>query len=178
VLDTFQSNPQNIRNYSVSNIQLYQIYNEPTWVATFYQSNTSGQVFQAIGMVDARHLTGANVIMAPNKTQALADYAQWLADHVISGSAPVPTGTTSTVQGTVVRISSATQSGTTVYSMLISGQTRIFQAGLALSPELPLVQPGDIVRATFLDTGQSVVTLTSFTDTNIMLATPTGTPAG
>ncbi|HEX6542540.1 MAG TPA: hypothetical protein VF040_12350, partial [Ktedonobacterales bacterium] len=53
---TFKSNPNNIRNYEVGNVQLYQIYNEPTWVATFVQKNDYGGSFQSVGIVDARHL--------------------------------------------------------------------------------------------------------------------------
>ena len=87
-----QSNPQNIRNYNVGAVQLYQIYNEPTWVATFVQKNDFGDSFQAVGIVDARHLSGANVIMASTKSEALAQYAQWLADNNVAGSAPTPTG--------------------------------------------------------------------------------------
>ncbi len=60
--------------------------------------------------------------------------------------------------------------------MTVTGQTRIFKAGLALSPELPLAQPGDTVTLTFLDTGQDVVTLTSFSDQSIPLSGPTPTP--
>jgi hypothetical protein len=79
VQTTFSSNPENIRGYLVSNLQLYDIFGEPTWVATFYQPDPFGEVFQAVGIVDARHLSGSNVIMAPTKSQALAEYAQWLA---------------------------------------------------------------------------------------------------
>ncbi len=174
VKTTFESNPQNIRAYSVSNVQLYSIYGEPTWVATFTQGQTVGESFQAVGMVDAKHLNGANVIMASSKSLALASYSQWLADHNIQTQA-TPSGKTVTLQGRVTRVSSATQNGTTVYYLLLEGQTRIFEAGLALNPELPLVQPGDQVRMSYLDTGQSYVTLTSFDDLNIQVSA--GSPA-
>ena len=173
----FKSSPQNIRDYNPSNVQLYSIYGEPTWVTSFVQPNDYGESFQAVGIVDARHLNGADVIIAPSKTEALAEYRQWLADHNIQTGA-TPTGKPVTVQGRVTRVSAATQNGTTVYYLLLDGQTRIFEAGLALSPKLPLVQPGDTVRLTFLDTGQNVVTLTSFDDANIQVGagTPTPTP--
>ena len=174
---TFQGNPKNIRVYKVGNVQLYQIYGEPTWVATFVQDNTFGQSFQAVGIVDARHLSGANVIMEPTKTQALAAYTQWLADQNIHAPGVTPSGQTATVEGRVTRINAATELGTTVYSFLIEGQSRIFKAGLNLSPKLPLVQPGDQVRVTYLDTGQSVVTLTSFDDISIPVAAATPSPA-
>ena len=176
VESTFTSNPQNIRNYDVGAVQLYQIYNEPTWVATFVQKNDFGGSFQAVGIVDARHLSGANVIMASTKSEALAQYAQWLADNNVAGSAPTPTGKSVTITGQVTRINAATERGTTVYSMLLDGQTRIFKAGLALSPELPLVQPGDTVTVTYLDTQETVVTLTAFSDASIHVSGTQSTP--
>lgn len=174
VKTTFESNPANIKNYTVANLQLYQIYNEPTWVATFVQQQTSfGENFQAVGLVDARHLSGANVIMRADKSDALAGYAQWLASQPGNGGVVAPTGQSVTITGKVQRVSAAIESGSTVYSMLIAGQTRIFKAPIALNPELPLVQPGDQVRVTFLDTGLSVVTLTQFDDLSIHVAAPT-----
>jgi hypothetical protein len=174
VVHAFESNPQNIRNYKVGNVQLYQIYKEPTWVATFVQENAYGQSFQAVGIVDARQLNGANVIMASNKQDALAAYARWLQDRNVGGST-VPTGKQVTVQGSVTRIQAATENGTSVYYLLISGQTRIFRAPLGLSPELPLVQPGDQVRVQFADTGQSVITVSAFDDLSIPVGTPAAT---
>lgn len=172
---TFAQNPQNIRNFTVSNVQLYQIYGEPTWVCTFVQESDFGEIFQAVGMVDARHLTGANVIMQQSKTAALAAYAQWLADHNVSAPGVTPSGQTTTLTGKVARISSAVQNNTSVYYIYLDGQTRIFEAGIALSPQLPLVQVGDTVKVTFLDTGQSVVTLTAFSDQSLPVSAPSPT---
>jgi hypothetical protein len=176
VANTLTSNPANIQHYGVGSLQLYQIYGEPTWVATFTHNVDGGEIFEAVGIVDARHLSGANVIMAPSKAQAMAQYAQWLADHNVQGNGVAPSGTETTVSGTVERISSAMQNGTTVYYLLINGQSRIFEAPLSLSPELPLVQAGDQIQGTYLDTGLATVTLDSFTDLDIHVsgsATPT-----
>jgi hypothetical protein len=175
VQTTFKSNPKNLRNYDVSAVQLYQIFGVPTWVAIFVQQTDSGETFQAVGMVDARHLIGADVIMESNKANALAAYAQSLAGG--TGQGPSSSGQTVQVQGTVQRISAATQNGNTVYSMLLQGQTRIFQAPLSVNAELPLVQVGDTVQLTYVETGQTAVTVTAFNDLNIQLATPTAVPA-
>jgi hypothetical protein len=181
VQSTFAANPANTGGYLVSNIQLYDIYGEPTWIATFYEPDPFGEIFQAVGLVDARHLSGANVIMAPNKSQALAEYAGWLLDNDIQTGKHEPTGAQVTVQGKVLRISSEVEAGTTVYSMLLAGQPQhIFEAGLVTSRELPLVQPGDTVAGTYLDTGELVITFTSFTDLSLPLGSPTpgaATPA-
>ena len=166
VTQTFAGNPANLQHYDVGSVQLYQIFGEPTWVATFVKSNNSGQNFAAVGMVDARHLTNANVIMAPDKSQALAEYAQYLASANVSTGVS-PSGQQVTLDGKITRISSATQNGSAIYYFTLDGQSKIFEAGIALSPKLPLAQPGDSVHITYLDTGESTVTLTSFDDSSI-----------
>jgi len=176
VVQTMTSNPQNIRDYGVGSLQLYQIYDEPTWIATFVRDNEFGQTFQAVGIVDAKRMAPANVIMAPTKSEALAQYAQWLAANNVQGQGPVATGKKVELEGKVERISSATQNGTTVYYILLEGQQRIFLASLNLSAKLPLVQPGDQVKVTYLDTGQSVETLTAFDDLSIHASAPTPAP--
>ena len=180
VKTAFSSNPGNIRNYDVSTPQLYSIYGRPTWVATFTQANASGATFQAVGMVAADDLNGANVQMAPTRDAALSLYSQWLANNSkgsSGGGGPSSTGTTGvTMAGKVVRVSPTTVSGSTVYYLWVAGQTHIFTASLSISSLLPLVQTGDMVSGTYLDTGQQVVSLTSFADASITLPTPTPVP--
>lgn len=171
VTTLFKSSQRNIGSYTPANVELYDIYGEPTWVTSYVVPNDYGESFQAVGIVDAQHLSGANVIVAPTKDEALAEYRQWLDDHNIQTGAAA-SGKPTTVTGTVARVSETTRNGTTVYYLRLVGQTRIFEAGLALSAELPLVQPGDSVSVTFLDTGQNVVTLTAFDDTNLAAGTP------
>ena len=90
VTNAFQSNPHNIRNYSVSSVQLYSIYGEPTWVAIFVQSASIGSTFQAVGFLDARDVQGANVQMESSRDAALSDYNGWLASHGNSAMAVLP----------------------------------------------------------------------------------------
>jgi hypothetical protein len=177
VHDTIQSTRANIRGYNVASIQLYQIYNTPTWVAIFVQTTSSGDIFQDVGIVDARNLNGSNVQFEPTLGQALQDYQQWLTSQGNGGSGAPTGGTTQTVKGKVLRISSVQQSTNTVYYIQIAGQNVIFTANLSLSPKLPLVQPGDTVTGTYLNTGGTVENFTTFDDLNINLSSPaSGTP--
>ncbi len=80
------------------------------------------------------------------------------------------------MSGKVLRIAPTTISGNTVYYLWVEGQSHIFTATLSISNVLPLVQPGDQVAGTYLETGQQVVALTSFTDSTITLPTPTPAP--
>ncbi len=174
VESTFRGNPHNLRGYDVGAVQLYQIFGVPTWVAVFVQQNNSGEQYQAVGMVDARHLIGSNVVMAPTKAEALAAYAQSLGESSVTGG-PTSSGLQVSVKGKITRISAAVENNSSVYYILISGQTRIFQAALSLSAELPLMREGDTVEGTYIDTGHSVVTLTSINDLDIQLTTPVAT---
>src|SRR5215467_1833352 len=184
VSDTIQSTRANIRGYTVASIQLYQIYNTPTWVAIFVQSTASGDIFQDVGMVDARNLNGSNVQFEPTLSQALQDYQQWLVQQGVPGNNPT-SGTTQTATGKVLRVSSVQQGTNTIYYIQIAGQGKIFTANLALSPKLPLVEPGDTVTGSYFNTGGTVVNFTSFDDLTIILGItptpgtlPTPTPGG
>ena len=178
VSNTIQSTRANIRGYSVDSIQLYQIYNTPTWVAIFVQTTQSGDIYQAVGIVDARNLNGSNVQFEPTLAQGLTDYQQWLTQQGNGVNTPTK-GTTQTAMGKVLRISAVQQGTNTIYYIQLQGQSVIFTANLSLSPKLPLVQPGDIINGEYLNTGGTVVNFTRFDDLSINLGgTPTPGPSG
>jgi hypothetical protein len=180
VQNTFQSTRANILRYNVDSFQLYQICGQPTWVAIY----SSGGIFQDVGVLDAKNLNGSNVQFEATLSKALDDYKLWLAQQGIPNDCGGTTsgGTQQTVTGKILRISSVQQGGNTIYYIQISGQNLIFTANLALSPKLPLVQPGDSVTGTYLKTtGQAgqTVDLKTFDDLTIKLGvTPTPTPGG
>ena len=180
VNSTFASTRANIRNYSVTSTQLYQIGGAPTWVAIYAQTTDSGDIFQAVGVVDARALNGNNVQFESNLPAALNDYTQWLTQQGSGGGGSGGvTPTNKTVTGKVLRISSVQQGTNTIYYLQVAGQKVIFTANLSLSAKLPLVQQGDTVTVTYLPTTQTVVNLQSFDDTSINLGvTPTPGAAG
>lgn len=178
VSSTIQSTRSNIRGYSVDSIQLYQLYNTPTWVAIFVQTTDSGAIFQAVGIVDARNLNGSNVQYETTLASAMQDYQQWLLQQGSSPGGGPTSGTTQTVTGKVLRVSSVQQGSNTIYYLEIAGQNLIFRANLSLSPKLPLVQPGDTVTGTYLNTGSQTVDFQTFDDLTINLnATPSPTPS-
>jgi len=183
VVSTFEKNPVNLQHYSVTSTQLYSIFGQPTWVGIFTQTNSQGDTFQAVALLDAHSLNGGDVQMAPTLNQALSLYQQWQATntHGTSNGNPNPGSTQGSVSGKVIRVAPTSSTNGTVYYIWIEGQSSIFTAPLSLSPLLPLVQPGDIVTATYAGTftsnsGVPVITLTSFNDTSIQLATPTVNP--
>lgn len=177
VSNTIQSTRANIRGYNVDSIQLYQIFNTPTWIAIFVQTTSSGDIYQAVGMVDAKNLNGSNVQFETTLTAALQDYQQWLLQQANNGSGAT-SGTTKTITGKVLRISVVQQGSNTIYYLQIAGQNLIFRANLVLSPKLPLVQAGDTITGTYLNTGNQTVDFQTFDDLTINLnAPPALTPA-
>jgi hypothetical protein len=182
VSNTIQSTRANIRNYTVDSIQLYEIYNTPTWIAIFAQTTDSGDIYQAVGLVDAHNLNGSNVQFEPTLSQGLVDYQQWLSQQGTGGGNTPTSGTTKTVTGKVLRISSVQQGTNTIYYIQIQGQSIIFTANLSLSSKLPLVQAGDTIKGTYLSTGGTVQNFQSFDDLSINLnptgGTPTPVPGG
>ena len=176
VTSTFQSTRANIRAYSVASVG-YQIYNTPTWVAIYAQNTSSGDIFQAVGLVDAREPNGNNVQFDPDLASGLQDYQQWLTTQQSSGNSG---GTNSsqpqTVTGKVLRISSVIQGTSTIYYLQIAGQPYIFTANLSLSPKLPLVQTGDTVTMTYSGNTGNVVNLQTFDDTSIQIGSSSTSP--
>lgn len=178
VSNTIKSTRANIRGYDVDSIQLYQIYNTPTWVAIFVQTTSSGDIYQDVGLVDAHNLNGSNVQFEPTLAQGLQDYQQWLAQQGNGGNTPTG-GTTRTVTGKVLRISAVQQGTNTIYYIQIKGQSVIFTANLALSPKLPLVQIGDTIKGDYFNTTGSVINFKTFDDLSITLggtSPPVATP--
>lgn len=176
VTKTFQSTRANIRNYDVSSVQLYQIYNTPTWVATYTQNTASGAIFQAVGLVSAKELNGGNVQFETDLPTALRDYQQWLTQQGNGTNVGAGGGNTmQTVTGKVLRVSSVQQGSNTVFYLQIEGQSVIFTANLSLSPKLPLVSPNDTVTGTYTASSGTVINLKTFDDTSINLTQPGGT---
>jgi hypothetical protein len=173
VSNTFSSTRANIKNYTVDSVQLYQIFNTPTWVAIYVQQTDSGDIFQAVGLVDARNLNGGNVQFDTTLSQGLSDYQQWITQQGGGTGGNVPTGgTTQTVTGKVLRVSSVTQGSNVTYFLQVAGQAELFKADLSLSPKLPLVQPGDTISGTYLNTGGTVQSFQTFDDSSIVIGSP------
>ncbi len=171
VSSTFKSTRANIRNYNVTSTQLYQINGAPTWVAIYSQSTASGDIFQAVGVVDARSLNGNNVQFEATLPAALNDYTQWLTQQGSGGGGGTGGGgtTAQTVTAKVLRISPVQQGSNTIYYLQLAGQKVIFTANLSLSAKLPLTQVGDTVKITYSPTTQSVINVQSFDNSNINL---------
>ncbi len=155
VIDAFQHSPRNLKGYKIGHLQLYSINGEPTWVGIYVQpAGEHGSTFAAVGMLDARHVQGANVVMTSDKRSALTAYASYLAGagasipgHIAKAGQPG-----NTVHGQISRIGWTVVDGQPVYTLKITGDPHTFTATLKVRQDLPLVHEGDAVTLTYLDT--------------------------
>lgn len=178
VANVFEKAPGNLRNYSVGSVRFYNLYGQPTWVAIYEQTNNYGATFQSVGIVNAQHLDGANVIMADNIGDALSGYQTWLA----TAGTKVQTGTSASAgasyTGTVTRINQTVESGKTVFYLMLSGSGHVYRVDPTLKGFQPNTEVGDKVRVGYIETQQQVVSLSAFDNLTIdsLATTPTPTP--
>lgn len=158
VTDAFEHSPRNLKGYKIGHLQLYSINGEPTWVGIYVQpAGSHGTTFAAIGMLDARHVQGANVVMASDKRSALAAYASYLATARQGGGGHVPKAgqPSKVVSGKVFRIGWTVVDGQTVYTFKVVGDPHTFSATLKVRPDLALVHEGDSITLSYLETGEA-----------------------
>lgn len=158
VRDAFEHNPKNLKGYKIAHLQLYSINGEPTWVGIYVQpAGAHGTTFAAIGMLDARHVQGANVVMAPDKRSALSAYSSYLASAGSGNGIRVAQGgqPSKVVTGTIYRIGFTVVDNQTLYTIKLTDDPHVFTATLKVRGDLPLVREGDTVRLTYLDTSET-----------------------
>jgi hypothetical protein len=173
VTNTFAKAPWNLKNYNVSSVQLYTLYGKPTWVAIYTTEQNGGESFQGIGLVAAADLNGTSVIASTSKDVALAQYSSWLASQG-DGQGPVAQTQKTAVAGSIYRINCTAG----LCSFIITGNSHVFTAQMpanasivsSIPSYLPLVQPGDKVQLTYVDTNESTQAVTLFSDMTLLAA--------
>ncbi len=163
ITSVFQNSPENLRGYMVDSVQLYSIHGVPTWFCIFVQSQGEhGSSLAAVGLVDAKHASGANVIMAPNLDSALNRYYHYLASGALSKSEIAELGITKSSKGKISDIGVSVQNGESVYFFTLEGDSHLFTATLKVNHSLPLLKTGQDVSLSYIDTNseeESVSTL-------------------
>ncbi len=167
VVKAFTTSSKNIKSLHPVHPSLHRIYGELTWVASYISPDTNqdnAEPFQAVGLVSAFNIDGANIIMEEFKQDALAAYRK----HLARGSAnraPEEGRIDKIVKGVVVDVATAVVRGETNYFIrLDSDPYHIFQGVIGESIELPFVKVGSSVIITYLDVGKIRVDITSYDD--------------
>jgi hypothetical protein len=160
---SFPGSPVQLNHLSIESTQLYSIYGHPTWVAIYARSVGVGSAFAGIAFLDALDPQPANVVFGESRDAALANYRAYLAGQHQAGTIQSKGTLGKPVSGVVSRIGGSLINGQWMYTLTITGDKHIFQANVTASPALlPLVQAGDQVSFTFLDTGERVAAIGNF----------------
>ncbi|MGZ6281837.1 MAG: hypothetical protein ACXWQ5_00965 [Ktedonobacterales bacterium] len=162
----FKGAPGNIQKYSHEGAQLVNLYGRLAWITTYTTSSGVGDSFASVGIVDATpgRLTANNVIMDKTLSQALTDFQTYIATSGVPGAQPTATGNVKTLTASVTSIQSYVTGGKTVYALIFKGVPHVFHADESVYNLLPFVQAGDSVTITYIETGQSDVSIQSIKD--------------
>ncbi|MBC7996783.1 MAG: YIP1 family protein [Leptolyngbya sp.] len=166
VVETMQNARDNVKHYPVESVQLYSIYGELTWVAIYATPQEIGASFGGIGIMRAFTQNAADVIFANDKQTALRLYATQLAHTNNGGTSISQTMKQSKViTGKIKRIAllpSSLNGGSPTYLFVLAGDSRIYLVSRDSYPRIPLVEKGDAVVFTFLDTKSQETAVNTF----------------
>lgn len=126
--------------YRAGSPVLYNLGGIPTYIMPMKDKEG---LLKAVAFVSVENYNLVGV--GPDMESALRSYRQNLAQTGMGG---LGTGDLkpSVFQGKVLRISPVVQHGESYYFLLLEGQPQVFVGTAALSPKLPLAQPGDLVE--------------------------------
>jgi hypothetical protein len=170
VSQAFQKIQANTNNkMDVQSVQLYQIEGRPTWVAIYGIAQDNGtESFAGVGFVDAHSLDSANVQFANNRQDALNAYKGWIAGGGGNSGNISQQGAKSTpVTGVIKRIGWNLVAGTSTYFVSIVGDDHTFTITSKVYDSLALVQPGDTVTLSYIDSKEKQEAVTTFSDPSV-----------
>jgi hypothetical protein len=179
VLNSFTTAKKNIKSFRPVHPSIHSIYGELTWVVSYISESVDlddSASFQAVGLIPASNVQGANVIYAEQKSRAFAEYRQFLAQGT-SSQAPEENSLTKMIEGTVTNVAHATIEGNTNYFITLDVDvTHVFQGVIGENIELPFVKNGVRVRITYLDVGKARVDIMDYDDLEMELTAGSTAP--
>ena len=170
----FQKAPQNLRNFDVENVQLYQIDGTPTYVCSYTTSGgTGGTVVQAVGLMPAYSVQGSSVTMTSDYPSALLQYGQYLVIHAQPQQKVTGTSNFPKVNGRIQSVKQVDISGTTQYEIQIKGDAHIWVLSIKVSELAPFVQTDDQVSFSYAESGTRIENVLIFDDYRLDQEFPT-----
>jgi len=156
----------NIKHYPVESVQLYNINGNLTWVAVYTSPQSIGKSFGGIGILQAHKQDASDVIFANDKKTALRLYSSQLARTDGGGDHVSQTANQSKqITGRILRIAplpTGQLAGAATYVFVIEGDRHTFVVTRDNFNRIPLVQQGDEVTFTYLDTGDDETAVNTF----------------
>lgn len=148
---TMAGAPQNrMYNYTVENLELYNIYGRLTWVAVYTKPQTLGSTFGAIGFMDASKQEVSDVAYGTDLQSALADYASKL-NGTSAGMGASQGNQAIAFEGHIWRIAA---DGTAWRFQLAGDSKHYFEITSSTFLGAPLLRDGDSVKGTYMDMHQ------------------------
>ncbi|HEY3367070.1 MAG TPA: hypothetical protein VGK74_18610 [Symbiobacteriaceae bacterium] len=150
------------QKYSAGYPLPYNVYGRFTWVVPVLDSPGNGQLM-SVSLVSA---DAGTVSSGKNMPDALRQFKARMSGA--KGAGPTDTAKLVKVEGTVARISPATDQGTSMYYLILTSMPgKVFTAPLGMSPYLPVTKPDDKVALEYADTTETLVPVTSFRNLNL-----------
>jgi hypothetical protein len=138
------------QHYDVDAIQFYKIRGVKTWVAIYsLDHGDAGKSFAGIGFLDAENANASDVRFGTSREQALDNYYAYLDTRGDNGDSITESVTKKTLTGKIFRIGASPLNGQFIYTIVLSGDARIFTVPATSSKLLPVAQPGDQVTLSF-----------------------------
>jgi hypothetical protein len=157
ILTAVNSSVSNFDGWRATMPVPYHLYGEMAWVVPVISNDG---IFQKLAIVRSDN---SRVALGGTKQEALREF-QRLRTTRGNEISPSESAVLTTVTVRVDRVYGDVQNGTTVYHLWSSqAPDRIYTATSQVSPQIPILQSGDLVEVRFMETSEQVVPITSIT---------------
>ena len=142
----------------------YNVYGVLTYIIPVDSHTSSGNIFQAVGFVDAM---SKHAVVRETKELALEEYKDYLATKNINKVALTSESQNRFLTGIVQRIGEVTQSGKSSFRLWLDDSDAIFSVNPTFFPVVSVTNVNDKVNITYIDTGDTVLEVGKFSNENV-----------
>jgi len=141
------------------------IYNILGTMASIIPLLGANHTYQGVAIVK---LDNGQVAIGDDQYVALREYQKLIS---MSGQqiSPELAHAHKSISGKISRISHEVKGNETMYYILLENGDQLFTGASELSPKLPMAQPGDDAKLSFIETNESVVPMLGFDDISLRL---------
>ena|GEM_PF-1761839 len=171
IIGFFKDSTKNIRKHEPTNLGLYRVYGESIWIGSMVKEGTSDNddegyptpaSYAATGIMRASKSEANNAIIGTSPQDAFDQLSVQIATQPLTDGPPNPDAQKAEVTGFIDRVNiySDPNTGSVLVLRLNSigkSDEHIYRGRISYdqAAEFVLLQPGDTVKITFLDTGKT-----------------------
>lgn len=140
---------------------IYNIYGKPAWVVPVVDDGGLVRAYAVVAASNAKIFA-----TAPSQKEAFKKYKSVLTG---SGDAARPTsdGKEAKIEGTVQRVYKEKSGENTIIFVLLENEEKVFMISSKDFPYAMFTEVGDAVQITYLDTGETMSSVSEFTNSNL-----------